>query len=341
MRAQTCQHIRKHTARFQQLFDNYSEYKAWLTKSGSQTTWAEGKVIQACAEKLCRPIVVWEKKTDSEGIVTYNRFVLAPRFSRGFACGSEGKVVCLILCDKHFTALLPPADSAFPPSWLRETPDVVIQLDGGTSSERALHSSAVEASSSSAVPPQVTGVPAIVAPPNLRASGRSDCDLVVHAPSVSGGSGPQDSPRPQVVVPAGAEVSPRPVLSPGSRSSRHFPGCGRPLKRLRGKTLCSVASSACSCSGSGVPGAWSPSRSLPDLPTPSAHSLVPPSLRTQSLTSPLLRLILWSVPMWPHLFPAPCALGIPPWRFLLGLANPTRINTNRMFGIYLMFLILG
>eukprot|EP00438_Fugacium_kawagutii_P007590 Skav233825 [mRNA] locus=scaffold100:46668:49273:+ [translate_table: standard] len=256
LRSETVKHVRKHCGRFQELFQNFEEYKAWQTKCGNASAWAEGKAIQACSEKIGRPVVVWEKKQDSDGVITYNRFVLAPRFSRGFACSADDKVICVILCDKHYTALLPPRDSKFPASWLRETPDVVVQLDGGTSAGHRTGAEGVRAGSSSVCAPQHGLVP------------------VVSFPQVSGLS--QGEGR-------RAEGA-----SPAARSARSS-GCGRPLRRLRAKTLCSLASSESSCAGahSVAPSVWSPSRFLPDLPTPSVHSVVPaslgPSLRTRSV----------------------------------------------------------
>eukprot|EP00438_Fugacium_kawagutii_P032616 Skav233161 [mRNA] locus=scaffold1669:495717:501543:+ [translate_table: standard] len=296
LRSETVKHIRKHSGRFQELFQNFEEYKAWQTKCGNASTWAEGKAIQACSEKIGRPVVVWEKKQDSDGVITYNRFVLAPRFSRGFACSADDKVICVILCDKHYTALLPPRDSKFPASWLRETPGVVIQLDGGTSAGHGSGAEGVRAGSSSAHPTQHSLVPVVSLPqvlPGPSQPRRSDCDFVIPRFSSSGisdpnAAAPSSPPRLQVSSLSQGEGRRAEGASPAARSARSS-GCGRPLRRLRAKTLCSLASSECSCAGahSVAPSVWSPSRSLPDLPTPSVHSVVPaslgPSLRTRSV----------------------------------------------------------
>ena len=71
--------------------------------------------------------MIWNKDGN-----TYTRYVIAPKFSRGFACGSTGcNPICLLLTSKHYTALVPPPTGSVPHSWLRETPDVVIDLSGG------------------------------------------------------------------------------------------------------------------------------------------------------------------------------------------------------------------
>ena len=133
LRAQTCNHIHKHATRYQKLFQNKASFENWVKCAGQHNTWAEGTALQAFSEKFGRPVVIWEKKTDGASVV-YTRFVIAPRFSQGFACGAKSaEPLCVQLCDKHYTALVPPNKTAFPSSWLRETPNVVVNLEGGGS----------------------------------------------------------------------------------------------------------------------------------------------------------------------------------------------------------------
>lgn len=149
IRAQTCQHIKKHSKRFGELFECKQQFDDWVKKAANQTSWADGRTIQAATEKLGCPVVIWNKEGN-----TYTRFVVAPRFSRGFACGSDNCTpICVLLESKHYVALVPPPKSSVPKNWLRETPDVIIDLSGG--GRRALLSSStqsVEAAGNSSVP---------------------------------------------------------------------------------------------------------------------------------------------------------------------------------------------
>ena len=131
LRAQTCQHLKKHEVRFGQLFQNKSEWATWLASVARPNTWAEGKAIQALSEKIGKPLIIWEKKTE-DATVVFTRFVVAPKFSKGFACGAKDQEpVCAILENKHYTVLRPPHKGSVPASWLRETPNTVIDLQGG------------------------------------------------------------------------------------------------------------------------------------------------------------------------------------------------------------------
>eukprot|EP00438_Fugacium_kawagutii_P016850 Skav219682 [mRNA] locus=scaffold817:68613:71852:- [translate_table: standard] len=127
IRAEFCQHIKKHSARFAELFDGDKAFQDWRKNIAQPTTWAEGKAIQAASEKIGTPIVIWAKQGE-----VFTRFVVAPKFKHGFACGSSKCTpICVWLEGQHFTALVPPPQSVVPRSWLRETPDVVIDLTGG------------------------------------------------------------------------------------------------------------------------------------------------------------------------------------------------------------------
>ena len=83
LRAQTCQHLKKHEVRFGQLFQNKSEWATWLASVARPNTWAEGKALQALSEKIGKPLIIWEKKTEVSTVV-FTRFVVAPKFSKGF-----------------------------------------------------------------------------------------------------------------------------------------------------------------------------------------------------------------------------------------------------------------
>jgi hypothetical protein len=76
IRAQTCQHIKKHSRRYAELFSGKSAFDAWLTNAAKPTSWADGRTIQAASEKLGCPVVIWNKDGN-----TYTRYVIAPKFS--------------------------------------------------------------------------------------------------------------------------------------------------------------------------------------------------------------------------------------------------------------------
>lgn len=158
LRAQTCSHIRKHASRFQVLFPDKKTFEAWVTSAGQHNTWAEGKAMQALSEKLGRPIVVWEKKTEDE-TTTYTRLVIAPRFSKGFACCARDVApICTMLHNKHYTALVPPKKATFPSSWLRETPNTVIDLEGGVERSPSVGCKSFQKKSADSIPDDAVSV---------------------------------------------------------------------------------------------------------------------------------------------------------------------------------------
>ena len=70
--------------------------------------------------------MVWRKKEN-----VWERYVIAGRFSKGYACANKRKPpAVLILADRHYVALVPPKGQSVPTSWLKETVDVVIDLSG-------------------------------------------------------------------------------------------------------------------------------------------------------------------------------------------------------------------
>ena len=75
----------------------------------------------------------------------WQRFCLAPKFSRGVACGAKDVVpIVVILKDKHYQALRCPDQGVLPKSWLCETQsnhaDLVIDLTGAGRGKRFLGS---------------------------------------------------------------------------------------------------------------------------------------------------------------------------------------------------------
>ena len=189
LRAQTCQHLKKHEVRFGQLFQNKSEWETWLASVARPNTWAEGRALQALSEKIGKPLIIWEKKTEDSTVV-FTRFVVAPKFSKGFACGAKDQEpVCAILENKHYTVLRPPHKGSVPASWLRETPNTVINLEGGakqcdTRSARGPSS----LSNRSALRSVASGLPATPSVRTLVGSRRSAAGPSSAAPSVAAGA---------------------------------------------------------------------------------------------------------------------------------------------------------
>ena len=128
LRAESVAHARKHADRFAKLFPSREAYDAWLGKAPSNTTWAEGKLVQACSERLGAPIIVWSWSNERSA---WERFTVAGKFSRGVAaCAKNRKPISVILRDKHYAALKPPEKQDVPAAWLRECVGVVIDLLG-------------------------------------------------------------------------------------------------------------------------------------------------------------------------------------------------------------------
>ncbi|CAE7194102.1 Pol [Symbiodinium sp. CCMP2592] len=132
LRTETVAHIRKHASKFQALFSTREEFDHWLEKAPLQQTWAEGKLIQACAERTGAPVIIWAWSNERS---SWERFTISGRFSDGMAtCASNRKPMVLILRDKHYCVLKPPKEHSVPQGWLRETVGVVIDLSGASPS---------------------------------------------------------------------------------------------------------------------------------------------------------------------------------------------------------------
>ena len=128
LRAESVAHARKHADRFAKLFPSREAYEAWLGKAPSNTTWAEGKLVQACSERLGAPIIVWSWSNERSA---WERFTVAGKFSRGVAaCAKNRRPISVILRDQHYAALKPPEKQDVPAAWLRECVGVVIDLLG-------------------------------------------------------------------------------------------------------------------------------------------------------------------------------------------------------------------
>ena len=132
LRSQAISHIRKHSTRYKQLFGSQKEFEAWVSAAARQEHWAEGKLIQATCEKVGRPAIIWGKKVEN-GYATFTRLVVATRFSNGLACcARDQQPMVFQLFQKHYTALVCPENGQIPANWSRETPNTVIDLEGGT-----------------------------------------------------------------------------------------------------------------------------------------------------------------------------------------------------------------
>eukprot|EP00438_Fugacium_kawagutii_P014087 Skav231790 [mRNA] locus=scaffold734:6871:14739:+ [translate_table: standard] len=124
VRVKMVEHIRKYKSKFVPLFETEDDFKTWTQNCLKTSTWANSKAIQAVAGRYSRVIVVWSC-TDNVWLT------VAPKFSNGLACFASGFApVTLILKDRHYQVLKPPAQGKCPNSWLRETPNVVVDLCG-------------------------------------------------------------------------------------------------------------------------------------------------------------------------------------------------------------------
>ena len=128
LRTQAVQHARKHSDRFEGLFEAKQDFESWLRQAAHQETWAEGKLIQATAERQGIPIVVWSWNQPRS---SWERYVVAGRFSKGFAtCARNKSPVVVTLRDQHYCVLRPPPGQTVPTAWLKETVGVVVDLTG-------------------------------------------------------------------------------------------------------------------------------------------------------------------------------------------------------------------
>jgi hypothetical protein len=126
MRVKMVEYLRKRQRKYMELFPSEGDFANWVNDSLKATCWADGKSIQAISEKFGRAIVIWSFKDG-----TWTRLTVAPKFSKGMACAAVDSVpITLVLKDKHYQVLKPPWDGRCPTNWLRETPNVVVDLSG-------------------------------------------------------------------------------------------------------------------------------------------------------------------------------------------------------------------
>ena len=126
VRVKVVEHVRKHHKRFSEIFPNEDKFQEWCEETAKSGTWVEGTALQAFSEKYGLPVVIWSHKTN-----VWTRMVVAPRFSSGVACAAKDSVpLCLQLKDQHYQILVPPDQGKVPSNWLKETPNVVIDLRG-------------------------------------------------------------------------------------------------------------------------------------------------------------------------------------------------------------------
>ena len=126
VRVKVVEHVRKHHKRFSEIFPNEDKFQEWCEETAKAGTWVEGTALQAFSEKYGLPVVIWSHKTN-----VWTRMVVAPRFSSGVACAAKDSVpLCLQLKDQHYQILVPPDQGKIPSNWLKETPNVVIDLRG-------------------------------------------------------------------------------------------------------------------------------------------------------------------------------------------------------------------
>ena len=82
-------------------------------------TSAEGKLIQACSEKIGIPIIIWSWSHEE---AAWQRATIAGTRHR--------KPVTLLLRDRHYCVLKPPEGVDLPSSWLRECRISDVDLTG-------------------------------------------------------------------------------------------------------------------------------------------------------------------------------------------------------------------
>ena len=245
VRVKVVKHVRKHQKRFSEIFPNEDKFQEWCEETAKSGTWVEGTALQAFSEKYGLPVVIWSHKTN-----VWTRMVVAPRFSSGVACAAKDSVpLCLQLKDQHYQILVPPEQGKIPSNWLKETPNVVIDLRGAG---RSLPSSS---------PSVVTRASVACPTPSVHTMASGSCvPGTVGTPSVATVRSPAPASPPQTLrssAPgAGTPSVHTPLPHPGLEGSlqkvdkswvghdsarsppRRIPKGRPPLKRIRGKRKC-------------------------------------------------------------------------------------------------------
>ena len=225
LRLQTIQHISspKHRQRFSALFATSQKFESWLSEAGEITTYANGTIIQGLAERVGLPVVIWRRthgdKSEQAGAQpTWQRYVLAPKFSAGVACSAKDRTPIAVKLETkdgvpHYTLIRPPSEASIPPTWLKETSQTTVDLTGAGSAEELSSEYLVGEST-----PSVHSFPG-----QLLASG---------TPSVYSPGAMLDTPSVQTVV-AGSSSSKQGHRTPPSRAPVPVPkgpsggGCQR------------------------------------------------------------------------------------------------------------------
>ncbi len=120
VRAEAISHIRKHHSKFKEFVPtDCSSFEDWLKRASQSSYWISGVLLQALAERLGTPIVVfkWDEISKS-----WRRFCIAARFSGGWACKAKHvSPIAVVLQKQHYVALRPKDDADFPRNWLQQT----------------------------------------------------------------------------------------------------------------------------------------------------------------------------------------------------------------------------
>ena len=186
--------------------------------------------------------------------------------SKGFAkINKSQKPVILKLQDKHYCWIEPPPDTRVPHGWLAESAIPASSVLQGSASDRL---SAASSPDGRAVPPRSVGTPSAQSyrdrSRSPARSKRSDCRTPSVNTLVSGQAADSAQGRDHSVHTPSART-----IVPDRISVSVHDSQGPPRKRLRSKSLCSVAFSQCSCQ--------SPAKANQDqnasICTPSVHML--------------------------------------------------------------------
>ena len=125
-------HTRKHKERLKQWFAPDQQETAhqrsnlppattideWCDNMEHMATWADGLAIHSIAERAGLTIVVWKKESNE----TWSRYTFAPKFTDDIATARRGEPpICIVLENRHYTALHPPKSTKVPKPWLLKT----------------------------------------------------------------------------------------------------------------------------------------------------------------------------------------------------------------------------
>ena len=248
VRVKVVEHVRKHQKKFAEIFESDEKFEDWCQETAKSGAWVEGTALQAFSERYGVPVIIWSHKPTSG--LAWLLLVVAPRFSSGVACGANDCVpLCLQLKDQHYQILNPPDQGKIPSNWLKETPNVVVDLRGaGRSFVSAPPSEVTNPSEVCPTPSVHTMMSGSGAP---HSTGTPSVATIMSPPPVSQSQAYRSS-TPGAGTPSVHTPLPRP---PGQEGSSHKvdeswvthdhekypePSFGKtPFKRIRGKRKCS------------------------------------------------------------------------------------------------------